>query len=81
MANRLVARRANWLADVDGQFPATVQIRYNHGGEAATVRKTGADGFEVAFDEPVSAITPGQAAVVYDGDDLLGGGWIESAGR
>jgi len=81
MANRLTARRTNWLADVDGQFAATVQIRYNHGGEAATVRKTGADSFEVAFDEPVSAITPGQAAVVYDEDDMLGGGWIESAGR
>ena len=34
---------------------------------------------EVAFDEPAFAVTPGQAAAFYDGDELVGGGWIASA--
>ena len=80
MGDRLIARNVNWQCDVGGQFDATVQIRYNHRGAAATVRRTGADGFEAVFAEPVSAITPGQAAAVYDGDELLGGGWIERGG-
>ena len=43
------------------------------------MRLTGDDTFEVVFDEPQSAITPGQAVVLYDGDVVLGGGWIEEA--
>ena len=38
---------------------------------------TGDETFEVRFYEPVSAVTPGQGAAVYDGDRLLGGGWID----
>jgi tRNA-specific 2-thiouridylase len=37
------------------------------------------DGAELRFDEPVEAVTPGQAAVFYDGARVLGGGWIEEA--
>jgi len=80
LRDRLSAVGANWHADpppVGETFAATVQIRYNHRGAAARVRVTGSNRFEVAFDEPVAAITPGQAAVIYDGDRLLGGGWIE----
>ena len=40
---------------------------------------TGPDELTVRFDEPQSAITPGQAVVLYDGDTVLGGGWIDSA--
>ncbi len=58
------------------EFAAIVQIRYNHSGAPGRVRITGPDRFEVEFDEPVAAVTPGQAAVVYDGETLLGGGWI-----
>ena len=58
-------------------FDATVQIRYNHSGAPARVTVTSPDTFEVEFAQPVPAITPGQAAVVYDGDQMLGGGWIE----
>ncbi len=76
-ARHLTARVANWHADVPDEFRATVQIRYNHQGAPAEVKRTGDDAFEVTFDKPVHAITPGQAAVVYDGDRLLGGGWIE----
>ena len=77
MSARLAASRANWHAEVSGTFDAIVQIRYNHRGAPARVTVTGAETFEVAFAEPVSAVTPGQAAVVYDGDRLLGGGWID----
>jgi tRNA-specific 2-thiouridylase len=78
LAGGLRAGGANWHAPVEGEFEATVQIRYNHRGAPGRVRITGPTSFEVRFAEPVSAVTPGQAAVVYDGDRLLGGGWIEA---
>ncbi len=59
------------------EFEAIVQIRYNHRGAPATVRMNDDDTFGVEFDEPIHAITPGQAAVVYIDDHLLGGGWIQ----
>jgi tRNA-specific 2-thiouridylase len=77
LSRRLVAAGANWHAQAPESFDAAVQIRYNHRGAPARVRRTGSDTFEVEFTEPVSAVTPGQVAVVYDGDVLLGGGWIE----
>jgi len=77
MSRHLKASRANWHCDPPQQFSATVQIRYNHPGARAEVRLTGDETFEVEFHEPVSAITPGQAAVIYDGDRMLGGGWID----
>ena len=79
MASRLSAGGANWHVDpppAGSAFDATVQIRYNHAGAAGRVRVTGAATFEVDFDRPVEAVTPGQAAVIYDDDRLLGGGWI-----
>ncbi|MDP6635165.1 MAG: tRNA 2-thiouridine(34) synthase MnmA [Phycisphaerae bacterium] len=77
MSRRLTASRANWHHDVPQQFTATAQIRYNHSGAQAEVRLTGEQTFEVEFIQPVGAITPGQAVVVYDADRLLGGGWID----
>ena len=77
---RLTAAGANWHADVPDEFDATVQIRYNHVGAAARVRLGTPGSFEVLFDQPVSAVTPGQAAVVYDGQRLVGGGWITDPG-
>lgn len=76
LTRRLRAESANWHADVPAEFPGTVQVRYNHAGCAGLVRVTGPTTFEVEFAEDVSAVTPGQAAVVYDGPRLLGGGWI-----
>ncbi len=59
-----------------GLVPATVKVRYNHDGSPAFLEEK--DGkMHVYFPEPVHAITPGQAAVFYDGADVLGGGWIE----
>ena len=75
----LRASQANWHCDLPAEFEATVQVRYNHAGSAARVRLAGPTGFEVDFAEPVMAVTPGQAAVCYQGDRLLGGGWIRSA--
>lgn len=77
LSDRLTASRANWHVKPLRSFDATVQIRYNHRGAAARVRVTGDETFEVRFGEPVSAVTPGQGAAVYDGDRLLGGGWID----
>jgi tRNA-specific 2-thiouridylase len=73
----LTADDANWQVDIPTEFDAMVKIRYNHRGAPAKVIITGKDTFEVRFDKPLEAITPGQAAVVYSGDCLLGGGWIK----
>ena len=83
LSRHLSASGANWHRDVPERFEATVQIRYNHAGAKGQVRITGEGTFEVRFDEPVAAVTPGQAAVAFEGECLLGGGWIDSpeAGR
>jgi len=77
MAGRLRASGANWHCDPPADFDAVVQVRYNHCGAPGRVRITGDDTFEVDFAAGVAAVTPGQAAVVYEGDRLLGGGWID----
>jgi tRNA-specific 2-thiouridylase len=55
---------------------ARVRIRYRHDGEAATVESAAGGGAHVVFDAPVRAITPGQVAVLYDEDRVIGGGRI-----
>jgi tRNA-uridine 2-sulfurtransferase len=77
LASGLIADGANWQADVPAEFEAKVKIRYNHRGAVGRVIITGKDTFEVRFDNPVEAVTPGQAAVVYSADCLLGGGCIK----
>ena len=62
-----------------GQFEAAGQIRYNNPGSPGLVRVTGPSSFEVDFASPVTAAAPGQVAAVYDGETLLGGGWIDGA--
>ncbi|HEY7090921.1 MAG TPA: tRNA 2-thiouridine(34) synthase MnmA [Tepidisphaeraceae bacterium] len=54
------------------------KIRYNHQPQPAMAIVSGEDELTVRFDQPQSAITPGQAVVLYDGDVVLGGGWIEA---
>jgi tRNA-specific 2-thiouridylase len=53
-----------------------VKIRHRHEPAAATIEITGTDEVMVVFDQPQRAVTPGQAAVFYDGDIVVGGGWI-----
>lgn len=90
--SRLTASEVNWIG---GIAPAdwlrvSAQIRHRHAAAPAKVRSapsirlqadsTGNQpGAELEFDTPQTAITPGQAVVFYDGDEVLGGGWIDSA--
>ena len=60
-----------------GSLSAQVKIRYNHPGSEAIVTPKGKEELEVRFKIPQKAITPGQAAVLYQGDRVLGGGWIK----
>jgi tRNA-specific 2-thiouridylase len=78
----LIASGVNWI-DLPEQieFAAEVQIRYRAPAVPCTIRSGMNDGCEVVFHEPVEAVTPGQAAVFYRGDQVLGGGWIERALR
>jgi tRNA-uridine 2-sulfurtransferase len=80
---RLVASGVNWLsvARPDGPLRAEVQVRYRHAAAAATIAPLSEDRAEVRFDEAQRAVAPGQAAVFYDGEVCLGGGWIEAAFR
>ncbi len=60
----------------DSSFEVTVKIRYSHPGTAATVMRLENNRARIRLHEPQRAVTPGQAAVIYDGDMVLGGGWI-----
>ena len=76
--------RCNWIAfderELPPDFEATVKIRYNHTGAAATVIPTASNQARIKLHLPQRAITPGQAAVFYQGDLVIGGGWITHAG-
>ena len=68
----------SWIA---GQPPASplralVQVRYRHAGAPARLEIRDDRTLHAHFDAPVRAVAPGQAAVFYDGEVLLGGGWI-----
>jgi tRNA-specific 2-thiouridylase len=69
----------NWLIDAPESLSCTAKIRYRHTAAPATVTALADGGARVAFAEPQSAVTPGQAVVFYDGTRVLGGGWIEEA--
>jgi tRNA-specific 2-thiouridylase len=83
MKRTLVAHQTNLLSSrfqrEGDTLRCSAKIRYNHSPQPATATITNADEITVRFDEPQSAITPGQAVVLYDGDVVLGGGWIDAA--
>jgi tRNA-specific 2-thiouridylase len=75
----LTASGVNWIA---GRAPdlgtrVTAQIRYRHREAPATLEPFDGDRVKATFDHPQTAIAPGQAVVFYDGDQVVGGGWIE----
>jgi tRNA-specific 2-thiouridylase len=74
----LVATGMTWvsIAPPGGPVPATARIRSTHAGAACVAAPLGGGAWQVRFDEPQRAITPGQAVVLYDGDVVLGGGTI-----
>jgi tRNA-specific 2-thiouridylase len=63
-------------APPSGPVDAAVRIRYRHPGAAARIEAPGDGSARVRFEAPVTALAPGQAAVFYDGERVLGGGWI-----
>jgi tRNA-specific 2-thiouridylase len=60
----------------ENELECTVKIRYSHAGAGATVTPLENNRARIRLHEPQRAVTPGQAAVIYDGDVVLGGGWI-----
>jgi tRNA-uridine 2-sulfurtransferase len=76
---RLLGRDVTWISGVPGpeRLRAAVKIRYRHPEAMATLKCLPDRRVEVVFDAPQRAVTPGQAAVFYDGDVCLGGVWIE----
>jgi tRNA-specific 2-thiouridylase len=80
LAPGLFASQVNWLIEPPlGELRCDVKIRYRHQPAPARVTPLAKGGARVEFDEPQSAITPGQAVVFYAGQRVLGGGWIEKA--
>ncbi len=74
----LRADHLNWMAvgGLKGEGRFLAKIRYNHAGAMCTVKRLGEDEVECVFDEPVRAVTPGQAVVFYQDGFVIGGGTI-----
>jgi tRNA-uridine 2-sulfurtransferase len=74
----LRARQLNWIsiAELTGPMRVRAKIRHRHEPAWATLEPAGPDEVVATFDEPQRAVTPGQSAVFYDGDEVAGGGWI-----
>jgi tRNA-specific 2-thiouridylase len=79
LSDSLTATDVNWLLESPpaGPLACRAKIRYRHAPAAATVTALPGGGARVDFAEPQSAVTPGQAVVFYDGECVLGGGWIQ----
>jgi tRNA-specific 2-thiouridylase len=79
-ARSLLAEHLNWMTDPPvGQMQVEVQIRSGHAAAPATAFLNAQDRLEIQFEEAQFAVTPGQAAVLYQGEWLLGGGVIIDA--
>jgi tRNA-specific 2-thiouridylase len=74
----LRARGLNWISipNLTASMRVQIKIRHRHEPSWAMIEPAGADEVIATFDEPQRAVTPGQSAVFYDGDEVVGGGWI-----
>ena len=72
----LSLRECNWLSPVDGPFEAGIRVRSTRPPVPATIQPGPGGTAKVCFAEPQEGVAPGQAGVVYDGERVLGGGWI-----
>ncbi len=77
----LIVKEVNWISfpKPSSELEAFVQIRYRHSGVRATLHPLAKGKVKVNFHLPQKAVTPGQAAVFYREEEVLGGGWIEAA--
>ena len=78
LRSRFQIRQLNWvsIAAPKNELRVLAKIRHRHDPAPATIKITGEDELEAVFDEPQRAITPGQSAVFYSEDEVVGGGWI-----
>jgi tRNA-specific 2-thiouridylase len=75
----LCANRLNWISipELTGPMRVRAKIRHRHEPAWATLEPSAVPGeVKATFDEPQRAVTPGQSAVFYDDDEVVGGGWI-----
>ena len=82
--SRITVRDVNWLgggAGLGAGRRVTVKLRSAHGPVAARVSAAPGGGWIVDLAEPQAGVAPGQACVIYDGERLLGGGWIAAGGE
>ena len=77
-SREFIAKGVNWVAFDEPTEPARafVKVRYRHEPAPATIYALPDNRARVCFDEPQRAITPGQATIFYNGDEVVGGGWI-----
>lgn len=80
---RMLVRGVNWVkyGELKDELPAVSKIRYKDKGTPSILHRVDDKHVDVIFQEPVRAITPGQSAVFYEGNDVLGGGWIKTVGN
>jgi len=78
MTKTMKVRKLNWIsiAALEGELRVEAKIRHRHDPAPATIVMSGDDEVTATFDTPQRAVTPGQAAVFYQGDEVVGGGWI-----
>jgi tRNA-specific 2-thiouridylase len=78
-SDTFIVKSVNWIVpgEMIPSHPIQVKIRYNHPGSEASIFQRGEGELGMKFKSPQKAIAPGQAAVFYDRETVLGGGWIK----